>query len=169
MDTIEAIHTRRSIRKFEDKPVSEEMIEDLLKAAMMAPSARNAQPWHFVIFDEKELLQKVSKINKNAYMAADAPVAILVCGDLDLEKSSGYWPQDCAAAVENMLLAAHAMGLGAVWTGIHPRPEREKGFRELLDLPANVMPHSMIVIGHPEEPAGRKDRYQRERVRRNRW
>jgi nitroreductase len=169
MDTLEAIHTRRSIRKYEDKPVAEEAVEELLRAAMTAPSARNAQPWHFVIFDERELLQKVSKINANAYMAAEAPLAILVCGDLSLEKSAGYWPQDCAAAVENMLLAAHAMGLGAVWTGIHPRPKREKGFRELLDLPENIMPHSMIVIGHPAEPSARQDRYKADRVRKNGW
>jgi len=169
MDTLEAIHGRRSIRKYENKPVAEEMIEQLLRAAMTAPSARNAQPWQFVVLDRRELLQTGAKINPNAHMAATAPLAILVCGDLSLEKSAGYWPQDCAAAVQNMLLAAHALGLGAVWTGIYPRENRVEGFQELFDLPKNVVPHSMIVIGHPAEQSGPQDRYKGDRVHRNRW
>ena len=102
-------------------------------------------------------------------MAEDAPMAILICGDLDLELSSGYWPVDCAAAAENMLLAAHALGLGACWTGIHPRENRIAGFRALFDLPENVVPHCMIVLGYPAEQPTAQDRYKADRVHRNQW
>jgi len=169
MDTLTAIHTRRSIRKYEDRPVPDDLVRQVLAAAMMAPSARNAQPWHFIVIDDPQVLAKASRINPHAYMAADAPMAILLCGDLDLELSSGYWPVDCAAAAENLLLAAHALGLGAVWTGIHPREERIEGFRSLFDLPDNVMPHCMIVLGYPAEEATSEDRYRTDRVRRNEW
>jgi nitroreductase len=169
METLEAIHTRRSIRKYRDQPVPDEMIRKLLAAAMSAPSARNAQPWQFVILDKGELLAEAARVNPNAHMAAHAPVAILVCGDLTLEKSPGYWPQDCAAAVQNLLLAAHALGLGAVWTGIYPRENRVEGFRRLLDLPENVIPHCLVVLGYPAEQPASKDRFRPDRVHRNHW
>ncbi len=173
MDTLEAIHTRRSIRKYEDRPVDGESIRKLLAAAMSAPSARNAQPWRFVVIDEKPLLTEIGQINPNAKMAAVAPAAILICGDLSLEKSAGYWVVDCAAAAQNLLLAAHALGLGAVWTGVFPREPRIKGLRRLCGLPEDVVPHTLIVLGHPaEQPAEQLDnvdRYRDDRVCRNRW
>ena len=169
MDTLEAIRTRRSIRAYEEKPVPEELIRQLLGAAMMAPSARNAQPWHFVIVDDRKLLREIARINPNAQMAERAPMAILVCGDLQLELSPGYWVVDCAAAVENMLLAARALGLGAVWTGVYPREARMKGLRRLLDIPDQVIPHSLVVLGYPAEHPPSEDRYRPDRVRRNGW
>jgi nitroreductase len=169
MDTLVAILTRRSIRKYQDKPVPEELLRQILAAAMHAPSARNAQPWQFVLIDDRGLLAEIARINPNARMAARAPVAILICGDLGLEKSPGYWVVDCAAAAENLLLAAHALGLGAVWTGVYPREQRIEGLRRLLDLPANIVPHSLIVLGYPAEQAGRQDRYRADRVHQNRW
>jgi nitroreductase len=169
MDTLEAIRTRRSIRKYQDKPVPDELIRKLLAAAMSAPSARNAQPWQFVVISDRQLLGEIPKVNPNAWMAERAAAAILVCGDLSLEKSAGYWVVDCAAAVQNMLLAAHALGLGAVWTGIYPREERSKGFQRLLALPGNVVPHSLVVLGYPAEQPATEDRYREDRVRRNRW
>ncbi len=105
----------------------------------------------------------------NAAMAGSAPLAILVCGDLDLEKSEGYWVVDCAAAVENMLLAAHALGLGAVWCGVYPREPRMEGLRQLVGLPENVVAHSLVVVGYPAEQVQPEDRYRPERVRRNHW
>ena len=111
MDTLDAIHTRRSIRRYIDKPVGEELVQKLLAAAMQAPRARNQQPWQFVVIDDRAVLTKISDLMPNAAMAAKAPLAILVCGDSDLEKSEGYWVIDCAAATENLLLAAHALGL----------------------------------------------------------
>lgn len=169
MDALEAIFTRRSIRKFQDRPVPEEIIGRLLAAAMQAPSARNQQPWQFVVIDDRQILAKVPAFMPNAAMAGHAPLGILVCGDLSLEKSEGYWVVDCAAAVENMLLAAHALGLGAVWTGVYPREPRMVGLRELVGLPKNVMAHSLVVIGFPGEEVAPADRYLVGRVRRNHW
>ena len=169
MDALEAIHTRRSIRKYEDKPVPEELVRKVLAAAMSAPSASNTQPWHFVVITDRELLAEIPKVNPYAKMAGEAPLAILVCGDATLELAPGYWVVDCAAAVENLLLAAHALGLGAVWTGIHPREERMNGFRHLFGLPHNVPAHSLIVLGYPAETLPPEDRYQKERVHRDRW
>ncbi|MHC4178728.1 MAG: nitroreductase family protein [Planctomycetota bacterium] len=169
MDAMEAIHSRRSIRKYQDRPVPEKLLRRILAAAMSAPSARNAQPWQFVVISDRELLAEIPQINPNAHMAARAPVAILICGDLSLEKSAGYWSVDCAAAAQNMLLAAHALELGAVWTGVYPREQRIEGLRHLLALPENVVPHSLIVLGYPAEQPGREDRYREERVHQNRW
>ena len=167
MDALEAIHTRRSIRRYEDRAVPEELVEDVLRAAMMAPSAVNKQPWHFVVIDDRKLLSEIPKINPNAAMAAGAPLAILVCGDLKLEHPSGYWVVDCAAAVENLLLAAHAVGLGAVWTGVYPRQQRIDGLKKLFGLPEHVMPHTLVVLGYPAEQPPSQDRYRPERVHRN--
>ena len=169
MDTLEAIHTRRSIRKYQDRPVPDELVRQLLAAAMSAPSARNGQPWQFIVISDRELLARVPQFNPNAKMAAEAPLGILVCGDLSLEISKGYWPVDCAAAVQNLLLAAHALGLGAVWTGVWPREERMDGFRQLCKLPENIVPHAFIVLGYPAEQKEGVDRYHPERVRQNRW
>jgi nitroreductase len=169
MDALDAILTRRSIRQYRDTPVPEELIEKVLAAAMSAPSARNAQPWHFVVVTDREILRQVPKVNPNAPMAEHAPAAILVCGDLRLELSAGYWVVDCAAAAQNLLLAAHALGLGAVWTGVYPRESRMEGFRRLLGLPEQVKAHSLIVLGYPAERPPPQDRYRRDRVHRNRW
>ncbi|TIH13076.1 nitroreductase family protein [Marinifilum sp. JC120] len=169
MDVFEAIHSRRSIRKYEDKPVSEEIVKEILGAAMMAPSAGNAQPWQFVVVDDREKLETVSAINKYAAMAKNAPMGILVCADLSLEKYPGYWSQDCAAAMQNLLLAAHAKGLGAVWTGIHPEKERVEGFKKLFNLPEQVIPLGFAVMGWPKQESKKKDRYNEERVHRNSW
>jgi nitroreductase len=170
MDTLQAIQTRRSIRKFKEQAVPEELIQKLLEAAMLAPSARNQQPWHFVVIDDRSILDRVGDINPNAHMAKVAPLGILVCGDERLEKSPGYWVVDCAAAVENILLAAHALGLGAVWTGVYPREERMKGLAELIGLPGNVIAHSLVVVGYPgEQPSPATDRFHPDRIRRNRW
>ena len=169
MDAIDAIHTRRSIRRFLDKPVSEEFVQKLLAAAMQAPSARNQQPWQFVVIDDRDVLAKIPAFMPNAAMVSGAPLAILVCGDLSLEKSEGYWVVDCAAATENMLLAAHALGLGAVWCGVYPRQHRMDGLRNLVGLPENVMAHSLVVIGQPAEQVAAENRFRPERVRRNHW
>jgi len=169
MDALEAIYTRRSIRQYQDRPVPEELVSKLLAAAMCAPSSRDAQPWQFVLIDDRKLLQQVPQVNPNAPMAAHAPLAILICGDLSLEKSAGYWVVDCAAAAENVLLAAHALGLGAVWTGVYPRQQRMDGFRRLLGLPEGVLAHSLILLGYPAEQPPQRDSYQEERVHRNGW
>lgn len=169
MDIFEALHGRRSIRKFEDRPVSDEDLKDVLDAAMMAPSAGNAQPWQFVVITDREKLEAVTKINPYAQMAPKAPVSVLVCGDLSLEKFAGYWVQDCSAAIQNMLLAAFGKRLGSVWTGIHPMEDRVAGFRELFRLPENVVPLGLVVLGHPAQSPSSKSRFKQERVHENEW
>ncbi len=169
MDALEAIRTRRSIRKYQDKPVPQDLIQKVLTAAMSAPSACNAQPWQYVVFTDEKLLREIPRINPYAAMAEHAPLAILVCGDLSLEISKGYWVVDCAAAVQNLLLAAHAVGLGAVWTGVYPQQERIEAFRRLLNLPQPVVPHSLIAVGYPAEQPSHEDRYRPDRVHRNGW
>jgi nitroreductase len=121
------------------------------------------------VIDDRAVLTKISDLMPNAAMAAEAPLAILVCGDLELEKSEGYWVIDCAAATENLLLAAHALGLGACWCGVYPRENRMDGLRQLIGLPQNVIAHSLIVIGQPAEQVRAEKRYRAERVHRNRW
>jgi len=120
MNTLETIFTRRSVRDFKPDPVGEEDLLDLLKAGMQAPSAKNEQPWHFVVIDDPELLHTIPGFHPHAEMLNDAPLAILVCSDRKLEKKRASWLQDCSAATENILLAAHAKGLGGVWLGIFP-------------------------------------------------
>jgi nitroreductase len=169
MNTLDAIRTRRSIRAYTDQPVSAESVETLLRAAMSAPSAGNQQPWHFIVVDDRGVLQEIARIHPYAGMAAQAPVGILVCGDTREEKYPGYWVQDCSAAVQNLLLAAHDVGLGAVWTGVFPRPDRVEAFRKLFRLPDPVHPLAFIVIGYPAEKVEPADRFRESRIHRNVW
>lgn len=169
MDAIEAIHGRRSIRSYTDEPVSEEDIDVLLEAAMAAPSAGNQQPWHFVVIDERRLLDAIPEYHQYAAMLREAPLAIAVCGDMEEEKHEGFWVQDCSAAVENLLVAVHARGLGAVWLGVHPDPERVRGTQQLLNLPDQVVPLAIISIGHPAEEKPPTTYYDPARVHHNRW
>ena len=120
METIEAILTRRSVRDFKTDPVSKEDLMDLLKAGMQAPSARNKQPWHFIVIDDPDVLHAIPEFHPYSKMLLQAPLAILVCSDRSLESKRASWLQDCSAATQNILLAAHAKGLGAVWLGIFP-------------------------------------------------
>lgn len=169
MELLEAIRTRRSIRRYQNAPVPEELVEKILAAAMSAPSACNQQPWQFVVVTDRNTLDAVPKINPYAAMAQQAPLGIMVCGDLSLEKPGGYWVVDCAAAVQNLLLAAHALGLGAVWTGVYPQQDRMQGFGRLLNLPEHVKPHSLILLGYPAEQPLHEDRFRADRIHRERW
>jgi len=169
MSALEAIKTRRSVRRFTAEPVTDEQVRTLLACGMQAPSACNEQPWQFVVLRDREQLAKVGGINPYAAYAKNAPVAILVAGDTRLEKCQGYWFEDCSACAENMLLAAHALGLGAVWTGIYPLPERVAGFQKLCGLPPAVIPLALLVVGHPAETPAPQDRFRSDRVHRDRW
>ena len=140
-DLLQLIMTRTSIRAFLDRPVPDETVEQLLKAAMAAPSAKNSQPWAFVVVRDRALLEKLGASLPNAKMTATAPVAVVVCGVLDKAlpgEAHDYWIQDAAAATENFLLAVHALGLGAVWTGVHPISERIRILKDALRLPDGV-------------------------------
>jgi nitroreductase len=169
MDTLTAIHTRRSVRSFTDEPVSEADLKTVLGAAMVAPSAGNCQCWVFLVIDDPKLLARAPEINQYAAMAAKAPLAVLVCGDTLVERYPGYWVQDCSAATENLLLAARAVGLGSVWTGIHPVQERVDKAKALFRLPENIMPLGLVVLGHPAKEQKYEDRYVEAKIRRNFW
>ena len=168
MDAIENILTRRSVRHFGPDPVPEEELQVLLKAAMQAPSAGNTQPWHFVVVTERALLDKVPEFHSSAEFIIEAPLAILICADENLARP-GRWLLDCSAAAENMLLAAHARGLGACWIGLHPEPLRIEGAARLFNLPVNVHPLCLIAVGYPVERPPNLDRFRPERVHLNHW
>jgi nitroreductase len=169
MDAIEAILTRRSVRKYTDKAVSDETVRQLLQAAMSAPSAGNEQPWHFIVIRERKTLEQVPSFHPNSHMLKQAALAILVCEDPQVEVYQGRGPMDCAAATQNMLLAAHSLGLGAVWVGIYPVEERIAGMRKLLGIPSNVVPISLVSIGSPSERPKLEDRFKPERIHFERW
>ena len=169
MDTLEAIHTRRSIRQYLDKPVAADLVQQIIGAAMMAPSAGNSRPWQFIVLDDPEVLKEIPRIHPHGAMATDAPVSVLVCGDLSLEKYPGNWIADCSAATQNLLLAAHACGLGGVWTGVYPEEDRMQGFRELLGMPGHVVPRALVPLGYPTGKAQRQDRLELKKIHHNRW
>lgn len=169
MDALHAILTRRSIRRYKPEPVPEPLIIDAMKAAMSAPSAGNEQPWHFIIISERSILDTIPSFHPHSLMLREAPMAVLVCSDLQLEKHTGYWVQDCAAATQNFLLAVHAKGLGAVWLGIFPREERVSGLRKLLGIPEHVVPFSLIPVGFPAEEKPPADRFSKDRIHYNTW
>ena len=169
MEIMEAILTRRSIRKYTRKPVGKDLLRDLLTAAMSAPSAGNQMAWHFVVITDRKLLEAIPRVHPYAQMLAGAAAAVLVCAELGLEKHKGYWVQDCSAATQNLLLAAHGKGLGAVWLGLHPAEERVAAIKELLGLPEGVMPLSLVAIGYPAEKKSKEDRFDPARVHVNKW
>ncbi|MGZ4903814.1 MAG: nitroreductase family protein [Halobacteriota archaeon] len=169
MDITKAILSRRSIRKYHDEPVSDGDVEALLNAAMHAPSAVNERPWHFVVIKDRKTLDAISQISPTAPMVKYAPLAIVVCADTTLEKFPGLWALDCAAATENILLAATARRLGAVWTAVYPFDERVEGIQKLLELPAHVIPLCVVPVGHPAETPAPVDRFDRSCIHQEAW
>jgi nitroreductase len=171
VETIDAILTRRSVRAFRDQPVEAEKTLTLLKAAMYAPSALNEQPWRFVVLTDRTLFARIMRVYPYAGMLASAPQAILVCGDLRLEKAPGNWVLDCAAATQNILLAAHAIGLGAVWSGIYPEADRMQALAEMLHLPGEVPPFALVAVGYADlkKPPPSPERFHLDRVCLNDW
>lgn len=169
MDIFEVLKTRRSIRKYTEEPVSDDNIHALLDAAMHAPSARNEQPWHFVVVRNPAIRAQLAKTSPYTNMANDAPVVIVVCADLANDKADGMWVQDCAAATENILLAARGDNLGTVWCGVHPNKEREEAVRAALNLPAGIVPFNLICIGHPAQKFHDEQRFHEDRIHREQW
>ena len=169
MDVTKAILSRRSIRKYTDEPVSDDDVQALLTAAMHAPSAVNEQPWHFVVIKDRKTLEEISRLSPTAPMVRYAAIAIAVCADKNREKFPGLWALDCSAATENILLEATGRRLGAVWTAVYPFEERVKGIKELLNLPANVIPLCIIPIGRPAETPAPVDRFNPSCIHHDRW
>ena len=164
---INNIMTRTSIRQYTNEPVSKADIETMLRAGMAAPTAVNRQPWHFVVINSKEKLAELAGDNPRGGMLKKAPLAIVVCGNMDKAlpgQGRGFWVQDCSAATENILLAANAIGLGAVWTGLYPDENRAGVVAKVLKLPETYIPLCTIVIGHPAEQPTPKDKWKPENV-----
>lgn len=170
--TIEDIMTRTSVRAYSDREVGSEQIDTLLRAAMAAPTAGNKQPWRFVVINDKATLNAISENFHTMTMAKDASVAVIMCGDVTATfdgDGRDYWIQDVSASSENLLLAAHAMGLGAVWCGIYPQMSRVEQFSEMLHLPENIIPMACICIGYPAGETTPKDKWKPEYIHYNTW
>jgi nitroreductase len=162
---IDIIYARRSIRKYKDTPVPREILETLLKAAMAAPTATNAQPWEFVVVTNPETLAKLRSGLPFAKM--NAPAVICVLGSERMQRSkigSRFWVQDCSAATENILLAATALGLGSVWVGVHPITIFTNHVKRTLNLPDGVTPLNLIFLGYPDEKKEPRTQYEEKRV-----
>ena len=157
------------MREFKPGAIKREQIEQLLAAGMSAPSAHNEQPWCFVVVDDREILKKLATTGTHVEVAATAAAAIVVCGDMDLELAPGTWVQDCSAATQNILLAAHALGLGAVWINCYPEEVMQREVAGLFKIPDHVKPLSIVIMGVPAIEVAPKDNYLAERVHFNKW
>jgi len=169
---IENILARKSVRAYTPKPVEKGKVDLLVKAAMAAPTAVNKQPWAFIVIDDRAVLDKLAEELPYAKMTAQAPMAIVVCGDLSKSlhgEEDQYWMLDCSAASENLLLAAESMGLGAVWTAVYPETERMAKVRTVLSLPGHIVPFNLIPIGYPQHKEEAKDKFKEENIHYNKW
>ncbi len=166
---IDKIITRRSIRRYTGEKIPAETINEIIRAAMYAPSAVNRQPWQFIVIDNQEIREEITKIHPHASFLADASHGILVCGDVDKEHAPGYHHADCGAATQNILLAAHSLGIGSCWIGIYPKRERQELFSKLFALPDHVSPYSLVSLGYPHEEKKLPERYKTDRIHFNRW
>jgi nitroreductase len=169
MEVLNAILDRRSIRNYQTREIPEETIHTLLKAAMYAPSARNSQSWQFIVIRDRNMLNAVMKVHHYSQMLEKAPLAILVCGDKNIESNEGYLSVNCSAATQNILLAAHELGIGTVWLGVYPRKERMVPIGELFNLPEHIIPVSLIAAGYPDEKVERPERFLPERIHYEKW
>ena len=165
------IMARKSVRTYANKPIEKEKVDTLLRAAMAAPTAVNKQPWAFVVIDDSTVLDTLATHLPYAKMTSEAPLAIVVCGDLTKTLKGNddpYWPLDCSAATENLLLAAESLGLGAVWTAVYPEKERME-IVNILELPDYILPFNVIPIGYPTHPETSKDKFKIENIHYNKW
>jgi nitroreductase len=164
---LHAIFGRRSIRAYTSQPVSDESVKKLLEAAMAAPSAAGKDPWRFVVITNRDLLLRIANALPHGRMIGEAPLGIVVCGDLNEahDRQLSYLLQDCSAAIENMLICAHAQGLGACWLGVHPREDRIKSLKDILSLQPSIIPVSCLAIGHPAEAKPSRTRFNPNYVR----
>ena len=168
---IENIMTRTSIRQYKDQSVEQEKIDIMLKAAMAAPTAVNLQPWHFIVIDDAKTIGLLA-----GQQPTNAPLMIAVCGDTNKTtmpdgkgKLPDFWIQDVSAATENLLLAAHALGLGAVWTAVYPIMERTAEVANVLNCPQNIIPLAVVRIGYPDESPEPKDKFKEENISYNKF
>ncbi|MDR1417960.1 MAG: nitroreductase family protein [Endomicrobium sp.] len=159
---------RKSVRKYTNEDVKQEDLEYILRVAMSAPTARNTRCYSFIVIKDKQMHKKIASVHQAAQMILNAPVAVLVVGDQSLSYG-GYLPQDCAAATQNILLAATARRYGSVWCGIYSNEERSNAISKLFNLPENIKPFSLVVIGRAQDNSPAKDRWQSEKVKYEVW
>ncbi len=167
METRETIFGRRSIRKYLNKPLEAEKLTLILKAAMSAPTARNMQGWRFITVQTQEGKQKIMNAHPYSIMLQTAPCAVIVCADT--QESTAFFQQDCAAAIQNMLLTAKDLGLGSVWLGVYPNKERAEGIAKEFSLPENIVPVGIVVLGYGDEEKGKEDRFDPAKVHAENW
>ena len=170
-DFLNIIGKRTSVRVYTPQAVEPAQTACLLRAAMAAPSSKNRRPWHFVVVSQAAVRQALAAQLPYAKMLNEAPLSIAVCGDTDVHtgEAAVSWVMDCSAATENLLLAATAMGLGAVWTGVYPYEDRITAVRKALALPENIVPLNIIAVGHPAKPPAAKDKWLPERIHYEQW
>ncbi len=165
-DLLNLIKKRRSIRKYTDQSVTDGQIQQLLEAAMAAPSASNIQPWEFVVVQDPDLKQQLAQTHTWSYMAADAAVVFVTCGN---ESASRHWVEDASAATQNLLLAATALDLGAVWVGIYPGTDREDHVRRVLAIPEQMRVLCLVPVGHPAESKPARTQFKENKVHYDGW
>lgn len=164
------IFERRSVRTYTDRDITPDEEERLLRAGMQAPSAGNERPWHFIVIRSRDTMQKINESQPYAKMLEKAPLCIAVCGDRRAQSFPfDFWVQDCSAAIQNMLLEAEHLGLGGVWLGVYPVPERVSNISALLGLPEDVLPLGLLAFGQPAGHPEPVDRFLPERVHKETW
>jgi len=169
MNNYDLLITRRSIRKYKDEKLSDSLLKKIIRAGCYAPSAMKKYPWRFVIIDDRKILDGLTEVHSSSKMLHDTHQAVLMCGDLDQAHTREYMMLDLSAAVQNILLAAHAEGVGSCWLGIYPREARMNYLIEACGLPANIMPFAVISLGYPDETKEAAERYDDSLVHYNRW
>ena len=168
-DALTVIHRRKSVRKYLDKPVTRDQLTLLMKAGMAAPTAADKRPWEFVAVTGRAILDSLAECSPTGKMLRNAPAALVVCCDTRRALNSEVWVQDCSAATENILLAAEAIGLGAVWIGIYPEYFKYNHIRRILGIPMEVIPLNIISIGWPTGEEKPKDKYDPSRIHWEQW
>lgn len=171
-EAIENIMTRVSVRQFTGEKITAAQVDTLLRAAMAAPSAINKQPWAFIVVTDQKIIEQLGEALPYSRCSNNPAIAIIPCGDLSkaIEGEMGaFWINDVSAATENILLAAHSMGLGAVWTGLHPDINRAKLVQEMLLLPEHIIPLCIVPVGVPAEQPAIKEKYNEANIHYNRW
>ncbi len=169
MDLFQTMHSRRSVRRFSDEPLTEAQLERLFRAAMSAANSGNQQPWRFVVIDDPTLRDTIGalEIERGPYHVS--PQLVVVCADIGAMQWKMHWLADCGGAIQNLLLAAHGMGLGAVWQELYPYHRRVAEVRRLLGIPDTVYPMAVVAVGHPSDRPEPADRYDPAKVKRNHW
>ena len=164
---LHAIFNRKSVRQYTEREISQDVLDNLLRAGMAAPSSRDRRPWHFIVISDKEILDNLGGQLRNAFFMAGANKAIVVCGDEEL--SDNCWFVDCSAVTQNILIAAESMGLGAVWTAVYPYDDRADIVRETFGLQKNIHAFAIIPLGYPLEKNEPKNKFDESRIHYNKW